>query len=657
MSTYWNLTLNKAFCLALGLCLCLSLTAQAQTTPTPGASCQGGWQFPIRPGQVNLLAGTMGELRGGHFHGGIDIKTEGRRGLPVYATCGGYVSRIKISGGGYGHALYLTHADGSMSVYAHLDRFAEPVASYVRKAQYKQESFTVELFPEKGQFSFAQGQVVGISGNTGGSTGPHLHFEIRDAQQRPLNPLEYNFKEITDNIPPFVVRLGIAPLSHNSRVQHQFGTAEFKLRQEGSSYYLDKPVPVHGTVGLEVQAFDKLNGAPNWNGFPCIQVEMDGQQVFSQDLDRFSFNKTRHILVHTNYRHWTEKGRKYQKLYVDDGNQLGFYGAEPEQGRLHIKDTLPHKVRIELTDSYGNTTQVYLTLQGAKPQTLLPKDFAHGRLNGPHGWFIQDNTLVQYIKAEAQAYRAIEVYANRMTYVVEPAYVVNQKQVYLWDLRQGLPDSADLCGQVNRYDFKAMVPAGTAFKWFGKHLDAYFDAADLFDTLYLSTRYQYQKEQAVELFTISGGAGEGAAGHGLPALRPYEVLLKPKQDYPREQTHVYSVNEFGNYGFTGGKWLSDGVKFRTRNQGTYTLLTDTIAPTIEKLKVSPDFISLRLDDDLSGVAEYRATLNGKYVLFHHDPKTRRIYTDPFDTVFPLKGLLQVTVTDAASNEGIFSVTL
>ncbi|MGB5928939.1 MAG: M23 family metallopeptidase, partial [Cyclobacteriaceae bacterium] len=171
----------------------------------PVYSQDGEYLFPIKPGEKNLLAGTMGELRSSHYHGGIDIKTEQREGFEVYATQDGYISRIKVSGYGYGNAMYVQHPDGNTSVYGHLQRFLDDVADYVRGQQYEREAFGVDLFPEKEMFPVKKGDVIAISGNSGGSSGPQLHFEIRDKNQRPLNPLTFGFeKEINDNIPPTV---------------------------------------------------------------------------------------------------------------------------------------------------------------------------------------------------------------------------------------------------------------------------------------------------------------------------------------------------------------------------------------------------------------------------------------------------------------------
>ena len=144
---------------------------------------EGYYFFPINPGSQSYLAGTVGEIRSSHFHTGIDVKTGGQIGLPIYAAADGYIFRMKISTGGYGHSLYMAHPNGTYTVYAHLDKFQIGLEKYARARQYEEESYDIEAFPKKDVFYFKQGDIIGYSGNTGSSSGPHLHFEIRG--QRP----------------------------------------------------------------------------------------------------------------------------------------------------------------------------------------------------------------------------------------------------------------------------------------------------------------------------------------------------------------------------------------------------------------------------------------------------------------------------------------
>ena len=136
-----------------------------------------------------ILSGTFAELRSNHFHSGLDIKTQQQSGLKVMAAASGFVSRIKVSHFGYGKALYITHPNGYTTVYAHLQNFNPEIDAYIKHRQYKNESYEIELFPKAGELLVNNGDIVAYSGNTGGSGGPHLHFEIRNKQEHPMNPM------------------------------------------------------------------------------------------------------------------------------------------------------------------------------------------------------------------------------------------------------------------------------------------------------------------------------------------------------------------------------------------------------------------------------------------------------------------------------------
>ena len=168
-----------------------------------------------------VLSGTFAELRSNHFHSGLDIKTGGKQGLKTYAAASGYVSRIKISRYGYGKALYITHPNGYTTVYAHLQKFSSTIEAYVKKQQYKQETFEIELFPKAEDLKISAKEIIAYTGNTGGSGGPHLHFEIRDKQERPMNPMLFGF-DIKDTTKPMVYELFGYSLS-GSRARRSFG--------------------------------------------------------------------------------------------------------------------------------------------------------------------------------------------------------------------------------------------------------------------------------------------------------------------------------------------------------------------------------------------------------------------------------------------------
>jgi len=181
-----------------------------------------------------ILAGTFGELRSNHFHSGIDIKTQQREGLPIYAIGDGSVTRIKISLWGYGKAIYVAHPNGYTSVYGHLQKFSPKIEAYIKQLQYQKKSYEVEVFPDLGEIKLTKGEVLAYGGNTGGSSGPHLHFEIRNSiTEKPTNPLLYGL-EVRDATNPILEKLYVYPLSKGSVVNKSTDKVEVNFsRQSG----------------------------------------------------------------------------------------------------------------------------------------------------------------------------------------------------------------------------------------------------------------------------------------------------------------------------------------------------------------------------------------------------------------------------------------
>ncbi len=597
------------------------------------------YMFPIRPGLNNFLAGTMGELRQSHFHAGLDIKTGGVEGLPVYASADGYISRINVSSFGYGNALYIKHPNGNTSVYAHLQKFANDIHHYVKSEQYSKESFDVELNPDPQQFQIKKGQIIALSGNSGSSGGPHLHFEIRDEFQKPLNPLKYKFAEIKDNIPPTAVSIAIKTMDVNARVNNQFGYFIFNLSREGNKYTIKEPVHVQGKVGIEILAYDQMNDSNNQNGVPCIDLYLNDKKIFTQNIETFAFYEGRNILVHSNYQEMVRTGKRYNKLYVDHGNELSFYQSI-NRGIINITDNADHKVKINLFDPFNNISNVQFTLTGKTASNIKKEEPAQ-----KNGYEISNNTLQIYNSALPEQTKLVKLFSNRMAMELSPSYSVKNTDVYLWDLRFGLPDSLDLCGEMIRFNLKSLIPVKTELNYFHPAVNILFKQRSLFDTLYLKVNHTFTENQ--EFFKVNED--------NIPLREYVNLTLRPIIDYPdKKGTSVYSINKKGNPVFIGGIWKDNDIEFRTRNFGEFTLLSDSIPPTIKVIKASNTECRFQIKDDLSGLKSFRATIGGQWLLMNYDHKKNLIWSEKSDNTIPFKGDFELVVVDNAGNETIFT---
>lgn len=312
-----------------------------------------------------LLSGSFAELRANHFHSGIDIKTQGVTGVPVYSVADGYISRISVSPSGFGNALYVDHPNGTTSVYGHLERFSPAIAKYVTDQQYAQLSFRVDLQVPSFLFPVKKGEEIAKTGNSGSSGGPHLHFEIRDTKsEEPLNPLDYGFS-ITDNIPPKIFSLLVVPLSDTSHVNYQPVSASYPVVFYEGKYHLkgDPVIPVYGPVGFAIQANDYLDGSNNKCGINKLSLSVDDFTSFAFQLDHFSFDNSRYINSHIVYGEYIESGRRFIKTWVDPGNQLPIYTYDLSNGVFHATNGR-HSIRMELSDTYGNSSLLQFNVEG-----------------------------------------------------------------------------------------------------------------------------------------------------------------------------------------------------------------------------------------------------------------------------------------------------
>lgn len=606
------------------------------------------YMFPVNPDRQNYLSGTMGELRGSHFHAGMDIKTGGATGLKIYAAADGYISRVKVDGGGYGNALYIAHPHlGTTTVYGHLKKFNKEIADYVIAVQYKRKKFSVNLYPEANKFKVKKGDIIAFSGNSGSSGGPHLHFEIRDKNQNPVNPLDFNFSEIKDNINPTVQKIGLKAMNKDSRVSDQFGFFEFTPSRINNEYIVSKTISVHGEIGIFFMGYDRLNNASNKNGIPHIKVKIDDELIIDILIDKIPFSKTRQILCYQDYEIKTKTKKVFQKLFIDDGNELDIYETNANKGILNITDTLIHNIEIELEDAYKNISVLKFKVKGTKLQVAAINDAKNFK---PFRQRIIDNTLLfMDKKAEHNGFFA-NVYTNRMSYEISSSYYVNDYSVYLWDLRIGTPDSIELCGKMIYPGVEMIVPSESDFQYFKSEFDLHFYKKSLFDTLYLKTDYIDELASDREYFEVSEDI--------YPLKSNMKIILKPKRSYEnKDKISAYYTTDLTDFSFQGGDWVNDYFELKTRTLGKYTLLKDTVPPKIKIVQQNSNYIRCYITDDLSGIKDFELFVDDQWVLMNYDPKRNYIWSEKLDPSTPFVGNIELRVRDNVNNENIYSTTL
>jgi len=539
--------------------------------------------FPI------YLSGDFGELRGGHLHAGIDIKTDGVQGKKVYSVADGYVSRIKVSLYGYGKALYITHPNGYVSVYGHLKKFNLRLQRFVKNIEYQRESFTVQIFPPKDSIKVKKGEVIAYSGDTGGSLGPHLHFEIRHAKsEHPVNPLLFRSIRVADNLTPKIVQLSVYPVFPGSRVNNKPDTLILPVAGHGKACYLKNMPVIHvkGAVSFGIRTYDVMNGTHNKNGIYSLKLYKDNTLVFALKADKIVFSKGRYVNSLIDYNYYEKTGKRLIRTQLDTNNRLGIYKKNVNHGIFTFHDTLPHHFRYVVSDIYGNTAALKFIVEDEPAATKVSK---------------------------------------------------NPKQE---------------TGIFIRFNRSAKINSGDISLSFPK------------DCFYRSFYFQLRKFPA-----NSKTLSPVYAVHNrfVPVQKYFSLAIKA-DSLPasfKEKVYIgYAPDDKEDFSWVGGSWNGNTIRVKARDLGDYTLLADTIAPSIKPLdfgngsKVAGKrVLKVQILDDQSGIKDYRPTLNGHWILMEYDLK-RNLLTYHFDKYLKKgKNIFQLTVRDNVGNENVYKAVI
>lgn len=345
------------------------------------------------------LSGNFGELRPGHFHAGFDLKTNQREGLNVYAVADGYVSRIKISTFGNGKCIYITHPNGYTSVYGHLQTPVGKIEDLVKKTHYKEQAFEIEIFPQAGELPVTKGQLIGLSGNTGSSEGPHLHFEFRDSKTEfIINPMFFGFdKQIKDTKKPTVSSVYVYPID-NATVNQSKGPLLLPIALQKDGTYLATKVKTNGKIGFGITAVDFDNVSFNKNGVFNVASFVNGNQNYQYQFNTYSFDEMRYINAFIDYEKYKKSGQRVQKLFMKTPFALSIVKTDLLHGIIPVQSSLFATYRIEVSDYFGNLTAITVPIEYDPIPPIL------STLPSTSKYFVQANKDVSFEKENVTAF-------------------------------------------------------------------------------------------------------------------------------------------------------------------------------------------------------------------------------------------------------------
>lgn len=538
--------------------------------------CQN--QYPknyfVSPLDIPLqLSGNFGELRPNHFHSGFDFKTQGLEGLKVYAAAEGYISRIKISEDGYGKAIYITHPNGFTTVYGHLQSGFGTIESYIKKKQYEFKSYEIEVFPNANELIVKKGDTIAVSGNTGGSSGPHLHFEIRDTKsEKIINPLFFGFDEnITDSKPPVLNSLFVYPLNDETIVNNSRKSFLLDVSEQKDGTYLSEKVFANDKIGFGISADDFDNVSWNKNGIFKVETFLNGKPDLRYQFDTFSFDESKYVNALIDYSYYKSTGQRIQKLFAKVIYPLTIVDFGIDKGVVQVTPNLEQNYRIEVSDFNGNVTIINIPIQ----------------------------------------------FSNKFSKIKE---VISKPKYFLYASRDNIFKKDNVTVNFKEDTFLE---------------DFYFDME--------------VKENKLQLFKDI-----------FPAFKNFSIIFEKNNETQKDKFFIGLVDG-KKIKYFDTKYRENSFTIFTKYLGEYKLLKDTIAPTVRITKaIEGKWISNQkelqfvISDDLSGVNSYNGYLNGEWILFEYETKTKKLTHNFSDgLVREGKNELKLVVTDNVGNSTIF----
>ena len=521
------------------------------------------------------VSGSFGELRSNHFHSGLDFKTKGIEGLPVYAAGDGYISRIKISTFGYGKAIYITHPNGYTSVYGHLEAANGAIQNYIKKKQYEENSYEVEMYLYPSELPIKKGDVIAFTGNTGGSGAPHLHFEFRNTKSEEiLNPLHFGFKKlINDARKPVIQGVVVYPLD-STVVNNSQKPIEVNFSKQSDGSYLGTKIQANGKIGFGINAHDFCTNGYNKNGVYKVKAYVNGVLYYQYAFDGFAFDESRYINNFIDYERFHLMGQRVQKLFQLSNYPLSIVADNKKDGTIKVQPGANYNYRVELYDFHNNKVELIIPITFLSTETAIKKEI---------------KKTPYFIKAKNEA-------------IFEKENVLVQ------------------------------IPENAFYSNFYLNFDVANDILTLHDD-----SVPVHKNNTITFTEAKGYAEEKLAKTYIASLDGYKL------DY--------------NKTFRKGNTFS----IKTKTLGKFKLAQDEIPPRIYNVNFvegktisAQKTISVFVSDLQSGINTYNGYLNGKWILFEYDYKTKKLVHNLEDAIcIEGRNDLKIVVTDNLQNSTTF----